>query len=129
MAYFRRLDQGREEEALSHLENALARSARVGRVWQHVLYLEAASASACLRKQGAQARTWLERSAKLRKPDSPAPVEAGIAMCEGRYDDAVRHWEAAEAYAVKRKLDSGLARFAREKWAEHARECRADLLH
>src|SRR6266446_3755049 len=70
MGFYRQLDEDREAGALEHLENALARSARVGRALRHGLFLEAASASAILRKQADQARSWRERACKLRKPES-----------------------------------------------------------
>ncbi|MGH9609235.1 MAG: M50 family metallopeptidase [Bryobacteraceae bacterium] len=125
MAYYRRADEGLEKAALRHLENALARSASSGRPFRHVLFLEAASASAVIRKQAAQSRTWCERGCKLRKPEPLHAVQAGIAMCEGRYGEAVKHWEAARARLVQKRLDSGLARFAKEKWAEYESDCRS----
>lgn len=42
MAYYRHLDQGEESMALQNLENALARSSRSGKLFRHVLFLEAA---------------------------------------------------------------------------------------
>ena len=48
MAFYRRLDEGSDAVALAHLENALARSAQSGKEWRHVLFLEAASASASI---------------------------------------------------------------------------------
>ena len=124
MAYYRRLDEGAESAALQHLENALARSAKTGRPMRHVLYLEAASANANIRKQVTQARDWCRRACKLRKPKSLDAIEAGIAMCEGRFGEALQSWEAARAYVARRKLDSGLVRFAKEKWAEYESVCR-----
>lgn len=123
MAYYRCLDTGSEEQALVHLESALSRSKSCGNVFRHALFLEAASASALLRKQAKQARAWRDRAHKLSKPKLPSVCEAGIAMCEGRYEEAVRHWQTAQAYIAKRKLDSGLIRFASEKWAEKEAEC------
>jgi hypothetical protein len=128
MAYYLRIDEGTEAVALEHLENALAKSARGGKAFRHALFLEAASASAGIRKQAIHARTWRERACKLRKPNSLDVVEAGIAMCEGRYQDAARHWEAARARVTKRKLDSGLIRVATEKWAEQEATCRERVL-
>jgi hypothetical protein len=124
MAYYLRVDEGREVAALEHLENALAASGRSGIVIRHALYLEAASASVGISKRAAQARTWLQRAGKLRKPDSLDVVEAGIAMCEGRYEEAARYWEAARARVLRRRLDSGLIRLALEKWAEQEAVCR-----
>ncbi len=127
LAFFRRLDEGAEFVALHHLENALARSASTGKLFRQALFLEAASASANVRKRAAQARIWCERGCKLRKPESLDVVKAGIAMCEKRYEDALQHWGAARAWAVRRRLDSGLIRFAKEKWAESETICRAAM--
>jgi hypothetical protein len=125
MAFYRRLDEGSDAVALAHLESALARSAQSGKEWRHVLFLEAASASASIRKHAAQARTWRDRACKLRKPESLEVVEAEIAMCEGRHEEALHHWEAATDRILRQRLDSGLIRFAREKWAESEATCRA----
>jgi len=124
MLYYRYLDEGAEELALEHLENALARSssAKIGR---HAIFLEAASASALHRKNAAQARVWRDRACKLHKPESLHAVEAGIAMCEGRYAEAQEHWIAAREHAARRGLDSGLSRFAQEKWREYEEACQA----
>jgi hypothetical protein len=127
IAYYHRLDEGLEAEALDHLEIVLARSAHVGKALRHGLFLEAASASANICKRAAQARSWRERACKLRKPESLDMVDAGIAMCEGRYEEAAQHWEAAKAHVVLRKLDSGIIRFAREKWAEYEGVCKTAL--
>jgi hypothetical protein len=127
-AYYRCLDEGSESMALGHLENALEKSGRAGIVWRHALFLEAASASAMIRKQATQARTWCERACKLRKPISLEVVNAGIAMCEGRNADAVQHWQAGRDFVERRRLDSGLIRFAKEKWAEFEAVSRAAQL-
>jgi len=122
MAFYRVFDEGHEMLALEHLENALARSARAGAA-RYALFLEAASASANIRRQAAAARIWRERACKLRKPESLDVVDAGIAMCEGRYEQATQHWQAARQHVSRRKLDSGLVRFAKEKWAEYEAAC------
>jgi len=118
-----KLDEGLEAEALEHLEILLAKSARVGKALRQALFVEAASASALIRKRAGQARVWRERACKLRKPESLDALDAGIAMCEGRYEEAVQHWEAAKAHVARRKLDSGLVRFATGKWAEFEAAC------
>lgn len=123
MAFYRSLDDDSEAAALEHLENALASSARGGKALRHAVFLEAASASANLRKQASQARIWCSRACKLRKPESLHVIEAGIATCEGRYEEAVMHWEAERTRVDRRRLDSGLIRFAKEKWAEYETEC------
>jgi hypothetical protein len=125
LAYYRRLDEGREVEALGHLENALAKSANAQVALRQALFLEAACSSAIIRMQASQAHSWRERACKLRKPESLDVVDAAIAMCEGRYQEAVPLWETARARVVRRKLDSGLIRFAKDKWAEYEAVCRA----
>lgn len=127
MAFYRRLDEGSDAVALAHLENALARSAQSGKEWRHVLFLEAASASASIRKHAAQARTWRDRACKLRRPESLDVVEAEIAMCEGRHEEALHHWGAAMDRILRQRLDSGLIRFAKEKWADSEAACRVAL--
>ena len=125
LAYYRRLDEGCEVDALKHLEGVLASSARVGKRLRHALFLEAASASAIIRKRPIQARRWFERACKLQKPESPDVVEAAIAMCEGRYEEAAASWKTAIERLTRKRLDSGLIRFAKGKWAMYEAVCRA----
>jgi hypothetical protein len=117
------VNENAEQEALEHLENALARSARVGRPLRQCLFLEAASIGAHLRSNAVQARTWLERACMLQKPKSIDGIEAAIAICEKRYDDALQHLAAARARLERLKLDSGLPRFSREKLTEYEKMC------
>jgi peptidase M50-like protein len=124
LAYYRRLDERDEERALEHLETALAHSKAVGLLMRHCIFLEAASASAALRRNAQAARTWLDRAIRLRKPQLRASVENAIAMCEERYDDALRFQDEVRAFLVRRRLDSGLVRFARERLEEDERICR-----
>jgi hypothetical protein len=124
LAFYRRIDEGNEAAALLHLENALARSGCCGRLVKHWCFLEAACSSAIIRGDPEKARTWLARATRLRKPQSKHGLEAAIAMSEKRYEDAVRHWDAALADLAKRKLDSGLARFGKAKIAEYQSRCR-----
>jgi hypothetical protein len=127
MAYYRRVDEGFDEAALNHLEQALAKSAGRPKAVQYVLFAEAASASAEIRKEAPQARTWLERARKLSKAEPLDGVEAGIAMCEGRYQDALTQWQAARQRPDRRKLDSGLVRLAKERWNDYENTCRSAL--
>lgn len=115
LAYYRSLDRGADEEALGHLESCLARSAKSGKLLRHCFFIEASCASAGLRKSVANARAWLERARKLRKPESTDGIEAAIALCEERYDDVFQRTAAVRAYLDKRRLDGGLARFLRER--------------
>lgn len=122
-AYYRRIDEGREADALEHLEKVLATSARVGKPLRHALFLETAAASGIVRKSPKQARKWMERACKLRRPESTDAVDASIAMCEGRYEEAASHWKKAREHVVRKRLDSGLSRFAKEKWATYEAAC------
>jgi len=127
MAYYRRVDEGCDETALAHLERALAKSTGRPRAVHYLLFAEAASASAEIRKQAPQARTWLERARKLSKAEPLEGVEAAIALCEGRYQDALTHWQAARRRLDRRKLDSGLVRLAKERWSDYENTCRSAL--
>jgi predicted ester cyclase len=123
LAYSRCVDQAQNEDALQHLESLLDASARAGKQLRHALYFEAAWASAMFRRRQAQARTWLARACKLREPESAAPVEAAIAMSEGRYEYAASQWRAAIEFQTRRRQDSGLVRFAKERWAAYESAC------
>jgi hypothetical protein len=127
MAYYRRVDEGSDEAALNHLEQALAKSAGQPRAVHYLLFVEAASASAAIRGQSPQARTWLARARKLSKAERLDGVQAGIAMCEGRYEDAITHWRAARDRIDRRKLDSGVVRLAKQKWNDYENACRSAL--
>jgi hypothetical protein len=125
LAFYRRFDEGSEAEALQHLENALAGSAHAGAEMRYPLFLEAICASALIRKRAEQARAWRERAVRLRKSKFMFAADAATAMCEGRPEEALRQWAAARARVDRLRLDSGLIRFAKAKWAECEAECRA----
>src|SRR5579872_593230 len=127
LAFYRQLDLGDSELALQHLETALATSAAGGNVVQHLCFLEASASSALYRHNAAAAHTWLARAIKVRRAVTKNGAEAAIAQSEGRYQDALRYWDAAQAYLAKKKLDSGLVRFARRIIADHQQECRQAL--
>jgi len=128
LAAYRSVDQHDIEAAVQHLENALAASSRNGgKRIRHWCFLEAASVSARERKNPGQARTWLERARKIEKPQSTAGIEAEIAMAEGRFEDALQHWAAARDFIARRRADSGLARFSKERIAERERVCQVAL--
>jgi hypothetical protein len=124
LALYRSLNLGSEEEGLRFFETCLATSAKSGTQLRHNFYLQAAGISAWIRKDVPQARTWLDRARKLRKSESVDSIEAGIAVCEQRYDDALRLIAASRARLDRRKLDSGIARFARIELDEAERKCR-----
>jgi len=73
------------------------------------------------------ARAWRDRALKLRKPESGACTDGAVAMCEGRFDDAIRDIGRAKEFLVKRKLDSGLARFAKERLDQRKHACEEAL--
>jgi hypothetical protein len=125
--YCRLLDQGDEETALAHLENCLASSVKPGSKIRQTLYLEAASATAFYRHNAAHARIWRERAIHLGKPEFGASSSAAIAICEGRYEDALREIEEARKYISKRNPGSGLAILALEKLDGREQECRAAI--
>lgn len=122
-AYYRRLDEGEKENAAEHLEKALAASARAGAAERHGLFLEAADACALIRKRAEAARKWRERACAVKKPESLHSVDAAIALCEGRYEEAAREYRAAQAYVARRRLDSGIIRYSKEERAELETEC------
>lgn len=124
LASFRRNDEGNPDGALEHLERSLAASGVAGKQVRHVCFLEAVSASALLRKNARNARTWLERASRLRKPMSRHGTDAAIAQSEGRYEDALRSWDAALGYLAARKLDSGLARYGKLRIQAYQEACR-----
>jgi hypothetical protein len=97
LAFYRSTDEKKEQVALEHLENALARSANSSKVLRQCIFLEAASSSAWSRGNVSQARTWVERAGEVREPVSTDGVEAVIAIREERYDDALRFLAAARA--------------------------------
>jgi hypothetical protein len=123
LAFYRLTDEKNEQVALEHLENALAKSASSSKVLRQCIFLEAVFSSALWRKNVSQARTWLARAGQVKEPLSTCNVEATIAICEKRYDDALRFLDTACVRIEQRKLDSGLARFAKEKLAEYKELC------
>jgi len=127
LAFYRQLDEGEEEAALGRLEAALAASGVCGRALRHGCFLEAACSSGLLRGSAENARGWLADARKVRRPESQQGAEAAIAMCERRYADAVKHFDAALDFVARRKLDSGLARFAKQRMIFCRRECQAAL--
>jgi hypothetical protein len=128
LAFYRCTDEKKEQNALQHLENALARSASSSKVFRQCIFLEAASCSALSRGNVSQARTWLERTGEVREPASTDVAEAAIAIREQRYDDALRFLATARSRIERLKLDSGLARFAKEKLAEYEQMCESAAL-
>jgi hypothetical protein len=128
LAFYRCTDQKKEEVALQHLENALANSASAGKILRQCIFLEAASSSAFSRGNASQARTWVERAGEVKEPVSTDSVEAAIAIREERYGDALQFLASARARIERRKLDSGLARFAKEKLSEYEDMCKSATL-
>jgi hypothetical protein len=131
LAGYRRMDQGDQDAALQHLENALAApSGNTQKSILHACYLEASAMSARHRHNAAQARVWMDRAAALKAPSRPgqtAGVEARLAMAEGRFAEALDHWARFRDLIEKKRFDSGTARFAKDNIAEAEAECRAAL--
>ena len=127
MAYYLCLDEKRDEAACEHLEKALAASAKSGRAVRQLLFMEAAEVTALMRHDAPRAHTWLDRAQKLRKAESVACVKGSISICEGRFQDGLHEIAEARAFIVKRKLDSGTARFAKERLDDRERLCREAL--
>lgn len=115
LAFYRCLHLGDVPAALQHLEDGLATSQRCGKGLRQHLFLEAAWASARIRRSVPQARAWLAHAGDVAKPLSTDAVEAAIAICERRYSDARGYQAAFRARLLKRKLASGLALFALER--------------
>lgn len=125
LAYYRYLDFDDHEAALESIEKALAGCKRTTPVIRACCYLEAAGANSLLRQNAAAARRWLELSRRAHNLPSVAGAEGQIAFCEQRYADAARLFDEAREWLLKRKLDSGLARFAVDKFAEYRERCEA----
>lgn len=123
LAYCRRLDEGRGDEALQHLENALASCASSGRIVRYAIFMEAASASAGFRKNAEQAKRWYTRACKIKKPSTAFGTWAAILFCEGKYAEALPYVEAARAFVEKQGFRSGMAVMVLEKLAEFENEC------
>ena len=122
---YRQLDLDDEAGAAAHVENALSASSQGGRLIRYACFMEAAGASARIRKNAAKARIWFERARKVRKPILGESVDALIAICEERYEEALRHIDAARRFYKRRRMDSGLVRFALEKLDESESLCRS----
>ena len=124
LMFYRQLDQGDEAAATGHLENALSASSQCGKLVRYCCYLEAAAASASIRKNAGNARIWFERALKVRKPLMTDSTEAAIAICEERYEDALRHIDAARRFVSRRRLDSGLVRVGLDMLEQREADCR-----
>jgi hypothetical protein len=127
LAFYRRMDEGQEAEALRSLEQSLAASGLCGRAIRYACFMEAACSSGLLRRNADNARAWLADARKLRKPLTKSGVEAAIAVCEGRYADAIKHWDAALDFLARRKLDSGLARWGKNVIVFRRGQCQEAL--
>lgn len=127
LAFYRHMDLDEEEEGLACLEKAIASSQNAGHELRIGMFQEAAFACAYLRRDPQKARVWLQRARAIGRPEFAAAAEGAIAMCEDRFEDALRHFDAAEAVLEKRRLDCGTARAAKATYAECRAECLAAL--
>jgi hypothetical protein len=126
LAHYHALDLDNRDAALSHLETALRHAPREKSLRQSC-FLEAATACATLLDDPVKAREWLRRAVALRKPEMTDGVEAAIATAEGRYVDALTHLNRVSSWLDRSKLDSGLARFGRDRIAAAERKCQEAL--
>jgi hypothetical protein len=127
LLYCRCWDEGDVDGAVQHLEDCLAASKRAGKMMRQALYLEAATVSAFRRQSVAQARTWRERARNLGELRAGAGSAAAIAICEGRYEDALKDIDTARQYILKRNPGSGLSIFVREQLDLREEQCRAAI--
>ncbi|MBN9660339.1 MAG: M50 family metallopeptidase [Acidobacteria bacterium] len=127
MVFYRLIDEGEETAALPFLERSLSGLRRVGKPYRQVVFIEASCACASIQKNPERAKEWRKRAIALMKPRSIDALDAEIAIAEGRFELALKHLEAAQAHLDRYRLDSGLARFAREQWTRSAELCRATL--
>ncbi len=127
--FYRRLDEEDEWAALQHLENVLASSGKASAQLRPALFLEAASACARIKQEARKAHVWRDRALPLLHEGREAlqTADASIAMCEGRYPEALQLWQSARTRVLQRKLDSGLTRFALIKWLEFEQYCRQHM--
>ena len=128
LAAYRAADLGDDQRALQHLERALSVASQPAVTrW---CYLEASVASAKHRRNPAQARIWLERASKVKttvRRDDTAGIQAQIAMAEGDYAGALQHWTRYRGLLERLRLDTGTARFGKEKISEAEAKCRITL--
>lgn len=128
LAAYRAADLGDDQRALQHLERALSVASQPAVTrW---CYLEASVASAKHRRNPAQARIWLERASKVKttvRRDDTAGIQAQIAMAEGDYAGALQHWTRYRGLLERLRLDTGTARFGKEKISEAEADCRIAL--
>lgn len=91
----------------------------------------AAAASASTLGNVEQARVWLDRLRKTGRPtgeESSEGVEARMAMIEGRYEDAIRHWAALRDHIAKKKYgNSGTILYLKARIEEGENECRSAM--
>jgi len=124
LAFYYRLDQHADEAALGHLENLLASSGTMPVRLRHQIFLEAACSSAHIRHNPAHARAWRTRACKRHKPSRSLLPTRASRCTRGVTRRALQHWETEQARVVRRRLDSGIARFAKERWSAYQEECR-----
>jgi tetratricopeptide (TPR) repeat protein len=130
-AAYRGRDLGDVAGALEHLERALASAGLAGNpTVSRLCFLEAASASAECKHNPQQARAWLKRAQQIKaakRPEETLGIEARIAMAEARFEDALDLWKRSRESIEKKRLDSGTARWAKERIAEAEQACRTAL--
>ena len=131
-AWYRCVDQGDEAAGLPHVENALRAAAERGnKVMLRSVFGVAAAASASTLGNVEQARVWLDRARKTGRStgeESSEGIEARIAIIEGRYEDAMRHWSALREHIAKKKYgNSGTILYLKARIEEGESECRSAM--
>jgi hypothetical protein len=126
MASYRSYERDEQPAGLEQIESALQSAARYGgKRIRRSCYLEAASASACIRKNAVQARAWLDRARKVSPyglGDTSA-IDADIAIAEGRYTDALRHLTRVRAKLDRYTIETGTSRYVRDALAMREKLC------
>jgi hypothetical protein len=126
LAYYALADAGDATAAMDHLEKALAKSGAAPPKARCLVFMEAAFANAAFQNSAANGRRWIDRARGIGEKEIGI-ADALVAMREFRYQDALRYLGEATTRFGKKRLDSGLARYAKARYAEHEAECRAAL--
>lgn len=114
------------------MENALRAAAeRSNKQMLRACFGIAAAASASTLRNVEQSRVWLDRARKTGRSsgeESNEGIEARMAMLEGRYEDAMRHWSALRQHIAKKNYgNSGTIVYLKDRIEEGESECRTAM--
>ncbi len=131
-AWYRCADQKDEAAGLPYLENALRAAAERGnKQMLRACFGIAAAASGSTLRNVEQSRVWLDRARKTGRSsgdESNEGIDARIAMIEGRYEEAMRHWSALREHIARKKYgNSGTIVYLKDRIEEGESECRAAM--